>query len=123
TQRNSANAELSNARTNLELNSLFGADYSITSSISGLVYDIFFEPGEIIPPGQPIAILGDPSLLELRLNVDEADIALIKAGQEVLVELDSYPGKVFRAKVQQVHPLLNPRDQTFRVDARFTDAL
>jgi len=54
------------------------------------------------------------------MQVDENDILLIKNGQKVLVNLDSYKGKVFEAVVTRINPLMNERNKTFLVEAEFT---
>jgi multidrug efflux pump subunit AcrA (membrane-fusion protein) len=53
--------------------------------------------------------------------VDELDIDKIKKGQEVLVKIDTYPHKIFKARISKTYPMLNQKDQSFRVDAQFTD--
>lgn len=123
TQENAARAELQNAETQLQLSGLQQSDYLLSSEIMGMVYDILYEPGELVTQQKPLAILGDPGLLELQLNVDELDIHRVRIGQQVMVEIDTYPDSVFEARVHRIHPLLNDKDQTFRVDARFARPL
>ena len=56
---------------------------------------------------------------KLEMQVDEYDILKIKKGLIVLVNLDSYKGKVFEATVTKINPIMNERSKTFVVEAEF----
>jgi HlyD family secretion protein len=45
--------------------------------------------------------------MEVWANIDEADIALIKPGQQVIFTVDAYPGKTFKGTVAANQPRLN----------------
>jgi multidrug efflux pump subunit AcrA (membrane-fusion protein) len=114
---------LRNARTQYELDAETQSDYQVRSRIDGKVYELYREEGELVKRGEPVALLGDPSGVYLKLGIDELDIHKVQRGQPVLVKLDSYPDRVFRAVVEKIYPMLNARDRTFAADARFTDSL
>lgn len=95
-------------------------NYIISAQINGLVYELYKERGEAIRKNEPIALLGNHRHFVLRLNVDEQDISKVKIGQEVLVKLDLEKDKIWMAKITKIHPKLNVKDQSFRVDAEFT---
>jgi multidrug efflux pump subunit AcrA (membrane-fusion protein) len=113
--------DLQNAQAQYKLNVEQSADYAIKSHINGIVYEIYKETGELVKPNEPIALLGDPSQVYLKLTVDELDINRVKKGQEVLVKIDTYKNKVFQARISKIYPMLNERNQSFRVDAEFTE--
>ncbi|MCE3007242.1 MAG: HlyD family efflux transporter periplasmic adaptor subunit [Bacteroidetes bacterium] len=123
TQQNLASAELANAEAQLRISSLQQADQLLTSSIPGMVYSILYEPGELVTTQKPVAILGSPDKLELRLSVDELDIHKIRIGQQIVVSLDAYPDSVYAATVSRIYPMLNSQDLTFRVDAVLAQAM
>ncbi len=112
--------ELQNAEAQHKLNVEQNADFTVKSRLDGVVYEIYKEAGEIVRPNEPIALIGDPSQVYLKLTVDELDINKIKKGQQVLVKIDTYPNKVFTASIAKIYPMLNEKDQSFRVDAEFT---
>jgi multidrug resistance efflux pump len=114
---------LRNARTQYQLDAEAQSDYQVRSRIDGKVYELYREEGELVKRGEPVALLGDPSGVYLKLGIDELDIHKVQRGQPVLVKLDSYPDRVFGAVVEKIYPMLNARDRTFAADARFTDAL
>jgi len=108
------------ARKNLQISEKNESDFTITSLIDGKVYDIFKEPGEMITPQMPLAIIGDLKDFILELQVDEYDITMIRPGQLVKVTMDSYKGEVFDAVVTRVYPIMNERTKSATVEAVFT---
>ncbi|HEY0895503.1 MAG TPA: efflux RND transporter periplasmic adaptor subunit [Sphingobacteriaceae bacterium] len=108
--------EYRNAGIGYDLSKERQADYQIRSKISGIVYDILPEPGELITPQTPLAVIGKDRFF-LEMQVDEEDIARIRTGQAVEILFDTYKGRTFRGKVQQVYRIMDPRSSTFQVDA------
>ncbi|TCJ13121.1 HlyD family efflux transporter periplasmic adaptor subunit [Flaviaesturariibacter flavus] len=95
------------------------ADYTIRSRMAGRVYAVNRKKGELVGPQVPLAVIGGNNNFLLELQVDEFDIARIRQGQTVLVQLDSYKGQVFEATVSKIDPLMNERTRTFKVEATF----
>lgn len=103
----------------LQISSTLLNDYAIKSETGGKVFSILKEKGELITPQIPIAVIGDANEFILELQIDEYDIAKIKTGQKILVNLDSYKGQVFEAKVNTITPIMNERTRTFTIEAIF----
>jgi multidrug efflux pump subunit AcrA (membrane-fusion protein) len=59
-------------------------------------------PGSEVTTGQTVATILDVDNFMVAAEVDETDIALVKAGQPAEVELDAFPGVPFGARVQRV---------------------
>ena len=97
-------------------------DFVIKSELNGTVYSIIKNKGELISPQTPLAIVGSQNSYILKLQIDEYDIVKIKKGQKVSVRLDSYKGKVFKAVVTKISPIMNERSKTFTIEAQFIDA-
>lgn len=55
-------------------------------------------------------------------SVYERDLPLVKAGQDIEMDVHAYPGEVFRSKVAAVDSVINPGTRTARVRAQITDA-
>ncbi|MBK7764238.1 MAG: efflux RND transporter periplasmic adaptor subunit [Bacteroidetes bacterium] len=96
------------------------SDFTIRSQVTGKVYSLLKEAGEMVNTQTPIAIIGDANSFYLKLQVDENDILKIKQNQKVLLTLDSYKGEVFEAIISQIDPMMNERSRTFEVEATFT---
>ena len=101
------------SKTNLMISALQTGDYFIKAEADGRVYKIFKEQGEFANTLNPLAIVGDASDFLIEMKVDEYDIARLRPGQKVLFTMDSYKGKVFEARVEQIEPLMNEQSRSF----------
>lgn len=120
--KNQLYLELKNAESQYQLQSDRIGDYVIESLIEGKVYEVYKEVGELVRRNEPLALLGSPNAVHIELIVDELDIKRVKVGQEVLLQIDALGDETFEAKVSKIYPLLNPQNQSFRVDAQFLKA-
>lgn len=121
--KNQLKVEFENAQTQYKLNAKDADNYILKSMMKGRVYELYKEQGEMVRRNEAVALIGDLNTPMVRLTVDELDLPKIKIGQEVLIHIDMYNDKVFRARVSKIYPKLNKLDQSFRVDAQFTDSL
>jgi HlyD family secretion protein len=63
------------------------------------------QEGDEVRAGVPIAQIVDPSSMQVRARVSQADAGLVASGQPARISLDAYPGSVFAGAVKQVAPL------------------
>jgi HlyD family secretion protein len=115
--------ELANAESQLKIAGDESKRFTIRSQVDGMVFKTNKEQGELVRRGEVLAIVGMKDGFYLELNVDEVDVQRVKQEQKVLVKIDAYPGKVFNAKVTQVYPLIDKRQQSGRVDAALIEPL
>ncbi len=94
-----------NAKTNLD-------QTTVVAPRDGIILQKYVDEGTIIQSGQSgfsggtsIVQLANVSRMYVNVKVDEADIAQIKPGQPVNIELDAYPDKKKRGTVRKVYPL------------------
>ena len=66
----------------------------IRAPIAGKVLQINAKVGELVAPTPelPLVVVGDMSIVRVRAEVDEPDVAKIKLGQRVSVKNNAYPG-------------------------------
>jgi multidrug resistance efflux pump len=121
--RNQLYLDLQNARTQLQIATDESGRYTLRSDVDGMVFKTMKEKGELVRRNEAIAIIGRADKFYVQLNVDELDIQRIQSGQEVLVKIDAYPDKVYHAQVDKIYPMVNQQQQSFRVDASFTEKL
>lgn len=79
----------------------------IYSPINGYVSEVTTQQGETVVAGlnAPTFItVVDLSRLEIHCYIDETDIGKIKAGMDATFRVDSFPDKVFKAKVRTIYP-------------------
>lgn len=120
--KNELKQQVQQATNNYESSLFLSKDFTIQSKISGRVYSIYKNIGELVSAQQPIAMIGSKSKFIVDLLVDEVDIANITLGQPVLITLDAYKNEVFEAKVIKIYPQKNERSQTFKIEADFINA-
>lgn len=77
------------------------AQKSQNAPVAGQIAEVFFRAGEVVAPGQPILSLLPPANIKLRFFVPEAEIATIKAGQNVQVSCDQC-GAPFTATITRI---------------------
>lgn len=94
-------------------------EHLILSLIDGRIYSLLKEPGEMVSPQEPLAIIGKTNDFIIEMSVDEVDIAKLELDQTVIVALDAYPDQSFEAKVSKIYPQKNTATQTFTVEAVF----
>ena len=54
----------------------------------------------------PLVVMGDMSIVRVRAEVDDADVAKIKKDQRAFVKSTAYPNKEFEGKVVELSPSL-----------------
>lgn len=96
-------------------------DFYVRSDREGVVYQTFKEAGEAVQPNEVVALLGEHRELVIRLAVDQQDINKIRAGQQVLLQTDIAGHDTYTATITKIFPVMNEADQTFRVDAHFSE--
>jgi multidrug efflux pump subunit AcrA (membrane-fusion protein) len=110
------------AENNYRISRKLQEDFTVKSTLNGLVYSVLREPGELVNQQLPLAVVGQKGAYEIELQVDEYDIVKVKESQKVFITMDSYKGDLFEAAVTRLEPFMNERTRTFTVYAEFTKA-
>ena len=75
---------------------------TIYSPMNGVVAKSWMLEGDVVQPGQPIFSIYNLDSLWVESDLQETDISSIKVGQDVEIDVDSYPDHVFEGKVIQI---------------------
>ncbi len=113
--------EMENAENVFKAGETDLSNFSVKSVLNGMIFEIYKKKGEAVRRGEPIALIGSRGKVYAKLVIDELDVARVKTGQNVLIKLDFNKSKIYEAKVSKIYPKLNKEDQSFRVDAEFTN--
>ncbi|MES2621710.1 MAG: HlyD family efflux transporter periplasmic adaptor subunit [Bacteroidota bacterium] len=113
--------EVKNAQSSVASSGLDLANYNVKSMLDGMVYETYKDLGEAVRRNDLVAMVGEGGSKILELSVDQSDIEKIKVGQEVVVKMDVTGTKIFHAKVSKIYPNMNQNDQSFKVEAEFTE--
>lgn len=74
----------------------------LRAPISGIVIKKQGTVGEIISPGQTIAMIVDPAKLYVTANIEETKLGYVKQGQKVDITIDQFGKKKFTGTVNYV---------------------
>ncbi len=73
------------------------------------------QEGDSIHPGSSILQLVNPSMMQVRARINQADFLFMKMDQEATISLDAYPGLVFKGRLRQVAPIGVPNNLSNRI--------
>lgn len=88
---------------------------TIVAPMSGVVLHKGAIEGSYVKTGTPVYEIADLSVLWLKLDVYESDIAWIELGQSVNFETDTYPGERFQGVVAFIDPMLSQKSRSIKV--------
>ena len=105
----------------------------ITSPLDGTVIEKGIQPGEVVTPGvqatfegKALLTVADLSVLIVKADLNQIDVAKVALDQEVTLTLDALPGKTYKAVVTKVAPSsVTPKGKdvdVFPVEATLKDA-
>lgn len=97
-------------------------EWSVTAPVSGLVLKVNQESERIVEPGTPILEIGDPSDLEIVVDVLSTDAVEIKPGADVVVEHWGGPGTL-SGRVRRVEPAAFTKVSTLGVEEQRVNVL
>ena len=105
-QVNAAQAQITQQQASTQTTQLNLQRTVIRSPVDGVVLTRTIEPGQTVAASLQAPVLfqiaEDLSKMEIVLQIDEADIGQVKAGQGVNFTVDAFPERSFRGNVQQV---------------------
>jgi membrane fusion protein YbhG len=75
---------------------------TLRAPFDGWVARTVFEPGEVVPPGAPVAVVADWRELTLKVYLPEDRFGRVALGQGAAVAVDAYPGETFAGTVSAI---------------------
>jgi len=102
-----ADAGVKLARAQVNSNETTLSKATIYSPIDGVVLDRKVSAGQTVVAAMAIPVLytlaSDLSQMELDVDIDEADVGLLKTGAKAAFTVDAYPARRFPAKLISIH--------------------
>jgi RND family efflux transporter MFP subunit len=90
-------------------------DLTINSSVSGYITERNALPNMYVQPESKLYAVADLSTVWVDAQVFQTDIGRIKPGDAATVAVDSYPGKIFKGRVDSILPQVDMNTRTVRV--------
>lgn len=97
-------SEGGSTREQVENAELAWRDQQLVSPINGVILNRISEPGEVVTPGTPVVVIGDPTDIYMRIYVSEKEVGRLRLGQEALLRIDAFPDRAFKGKVTFISP-------------------
>jgi len=97
-----ARAAVASAQANVARIDAQIAELTIAAPAPALVDLLDLEPGDLVRASQTVAMLNLESTPWVRVYVPESRLAEVRAGQKVLVSVDSWPGRDFPGVVRRL---------------------
>lgn len=92
---------------------------SIVAPQDGRVLRRLAEERELVPPGQPVMVLGGADRGQVvRTALADREVVQVALGDLARVEVDAYPGRRFEARVSEISAAADPRSGLFPVELR-----
>jgi membrane fusion protein, heavy metal efflux system len=95
----------------------------LNAPVSGKVLDLNVVAGEYrTDTSAPLMTIADLSTVFMTADVPEQYVRLVKAGDEVKLKLDAYPGETFRGRVFRVADTVDATTRTIKVRIKLQNA-
>lgn len=99
-----AQSKLVEAQSLLKQASVY-LDYTrMKSPMDGVITSRNIEPGETVTAGREVITVSNLSNVELKIFIEETQIGKVRPNQQVDVNVDTFPGKVYQGVVSFVSP-------------------
>ena len=115
----SAQSEFDSLTAQIEKAKIQASYLTLVAPADGLIIRKDGEIGELIITGQPIFYMSCCAPLRITAEVDEEDIPKVVQGQNVLIQSDAFPDKVYQGKVISITQKGDAVARSYRVRINF----
>ena len=116
--RQALQAQVSQARSALDLTRIRLSYARITSPIYGTVSDRFIDPGNLAVPTKPLVRIVQMDPVKVLVYFPEDLIRYMKPGIKAQLTVAAYPNQVFYGSIDKVSPTLNPETRMFSLEIK-----
>ncbi len=95
--------------------------FSLKAPIDGWVVEKSINPGQevrgdqIAGDSRPLFVVSNPARLWVMLDASEAEVASLKQGAEVSLRSQTYPDRLFPARIEAISDFLDPSSRTIKI--------
>jgi RND family efflux transporter MFP subunit len=94
----------------------------IVSPVDGFVGRRRLDPGAFVNSNAPVVDVVDIRIVRMVVNLVERDIRRVAVGAPADVDVDAYPGEVFKGHIARVAPVLDPATRTAEMEIEVPNA-
>lgn len=110
-----AEAQVRQAKANLDLMQAQLANLSILSPMNGIVTKRYVDPGTMAKDNTAILTLMELDVVKMVVNVIEREVVLLKKGQPVMVSVTGLTDRVSPGRIEIITPALDPQSRTAEI--------
>jgi multidrug resistance efflux pump len=118
-----ANQQVISNKVARDVNSVALNKNQIKAVKSGKIFKKYKQIGDYVTRGEAIALIGEPTNIYAKVNIDESNIGKIKIGQDALVQLNTNKEKTYKAIVAEIYPAFDDATQSFICKITFNEPL
>lgn len=118
-----AEQEVISKKASKNINDLITGRNTVVAVFGGKVLKVYKKEGDFVKRGEAIALIGEPTSIYAKVNVDEANIAKVKIGQEAAIQLNTQKRKVYKGVVTEISPAFDESTQSFICKIAFINSL
>lgn len=99
--------------------------YVLRSPLAGVVVERNLNPGmefRADQSGAPLFVVTDPANLWIQLDASEVDVAHLKPGEPLQIEVKQYPGEFFPGRIKHVADFVDPATRSIKVRGEIANA-
>lgn len=111
-----ARAQFEQAKARLDELKITLSNTLIVSPVDGFVGKRYLDPGGFASTNSPVASVVDIRTVRMVANLVERDMRRVPVGTNANVEVDAYPGEVFKGRVSRVAPVFDPATRTAEIE-------
>lgn len=93
-------------------------DYQVTAPMAGVVAKVSMDPGSMVAPSVPLAVIMNTDAVKITVSVIESEIGKVRNGLPVQVVVPAWPERRFRGEVSNVLPIVDPMSRTAKVEVK-----
>lgn len=90
-------------------------EIAVVSPATGYITERNALPNAYVQPDTKLYTIADLSTVWVYANVFQTDVGRLKPGDSAAVTVDSYPGRTFQGRIDQILPDVDPTTRTVRV--------
>lgn len=96
-------------------------DITIDSPVSGYITEFNALPNQFTETGTKLYTIADLSSVWVYANVFQNEVGQLRPGIPAQVTVDTYPGRIFRGRIEEILPHVDPTTRTVRVRLVFSN--
>jgi RND family efflux transporter MFP subunit len=109
-------AQFEQAKARLDELKITLTNTQIVAPVDGFIGKRYLDPGAFASTNAPVASVVDIRTVRMVANLVERDMRRVPVGTEANVEVDAYPGEVFKGRVSRVAPVFDPATRTAEIE-------